>query len=62
MFEHTLILEIAPASIDSLLTSDGMDKSLPKAAVTSGKDFQVIQAVFFPLSVKLDTVSQPEKA
>ena len=32
-----------------------------KASVTSVKDFQVTQAVFFPLPANADTVSHPER-
>ena len=35
---------------------------LTKACVTSRKDFQVFQAVFFPLPENVETVSQPVKA
>ena len=53
---------ISSRNIDSSLTSFGIPRSSLKALVTSGKDLQVTQAVYFPLPSKKDTVSHPVKA
>ena len=50
------------SNIDHSLTSLGMHRSSLNASFTSGKDFQVSQAVFFPLPANAATVSHPVKA
>ena len=48
--------------IASSVISFGSSASINRAYVSSGSDFHVDHAVFFPCPSKLDTVSQPVKA
>ena len=57
-FGHTSAPQIS--DLDPSLTSLGMARSSCRASVTSGKDFQVSQAVFFPQPANSESVTPSE--
>ena len=57
---RTTNLSIMPMVFSGI--SSGASPSDSSASVSSGSDFQVDHAVFFPCPAKLETVSQPVKA